>query len=66
METFSPSTNVAMTVKMTKTMYAQLVSQQFFAPRAFTLPPAHSRSFKAYELGMKVVCVWQMEEANIY
>ena len=45
-----------MLVRMTRTLYAQLVNQRFFAPKPFHMPPQSSPDYKAYDVGMKLVC----------
>uniref|UniRef100_U9TR31 SGT1-domain-containing protein n=1 Tax=Rhizophagus irregularis (strain DAOM 181602 / DAOM 197198 / MUCL 43194) TaxID=747089 RepID=U9TR31_RHIID len=55
MENFTPSTSITVTVKFTKTLYAQAISQQFHPPKPFKLPASNSKKFKAAELGMKLV-----------
>ena len=55
MATFPPSTSVATTVQMNRCMYAQLKSQQFIAPRLFSLPTSHASDYAHAELGMKLV-----------
>jgi hypothetical protein len=56
-----PLDNQIMTkVKFTKTLYAQLASQQFFPPKIYHLPNPKSPNFKSYELGMKLACAFEM------
>jgi hypothetical protein len=55
MENFPPSTSITVTVKFTKTLYAQMISQRFHPPKPFKLPASTSKKFKAAELGMKLV-----------
>ncbi len=55
MEKFPPSTSITVTVKFTKTLYAQTISQRFYPPKPFRLPASTSKEFKAAELGMKLV-----------
>ncbi|KAJ3041051.1 hypothetical protein HDV00_009951 [Rhizophlyctis rosea] len=64
METFPPSTNVPMLVRMTRTLYAQLISQRFFAPKPFHMPPQSAPDFKAHDIGMKLACGFEMLYAN--
>ncbi|GES93477.1 protein ecdysoneless homolog [Rhizophagus clarus] len=56
MENFSPSASITVTVKFTKTLYAQMISQRFLPPKPFKLPASTSKNFKAAELGMKLAC----------
>ncbi|CAG8487327.1 12092_t:CDS:10 [Ambispora gerdemannii] len=62
MEKFPPSTSITTIVKMTKTLYAQLVSQRFHPPKPFKLPPPSedAKAFKAAELGMKLACGFEI------
>jgi hypothetical protein len=55
MEKFPPSSSITVTVKFTKTLYAQMVSQRFYPPKPFKLPASTSKNFNAAELGMKLV-----------
>jgi hypothetical protein len=62
---FPPSDQVTTVVDMTKTTYAQLMSQQFYAPKPFTLPSrSNKRKFDAAELGMKIACAFEMLYAD--
>ncbi|KAL2920067.1 hypothetical protein HK105_200133 [Polyrhizophydium stewartii] len=60
MRSFPPASNVAMTVTMTKIMYAQLQSQRMHPLPPFRLPPRSSPDFAAVELGMKLACGFEM------
>ncbi|ORX85322.1 SGT1-domain-containing protein [Anaeromyces robustus] len=60
MRNFSIDNQVMTKVKFTKTLYAQLVSQQFFPPKIYHLPNPNSPNFKSYELGMKLSCAFEM------
>ncbi|RIA99050.1 SGT1 protein [Glomus cerebriforme] len=60
MENFPPSTSLTVTVKFTKTLYAQMVSQRFYPPKPFKLPASNSKKFKAAELGMKLACGFEI------
>ncbi|CAI2171851.1 14211_t:CDS:10 [Funneliformis geosporum] len=60
MENFPPSTSITVTVKFTKTLYAQMLSQRFYPPKPFRLPDGTSEKFKASELGMKVACGFEI------
>lgn len=61
MATFPPNDQVTTVVDMTKTTYAQLMSQQFYAPKSFTMPSrSNKRKFDAAELGMKLACAFEM------
>eukprot|EP01087_Luapelamoeba_hula_P020086 TRINITY_DN6780_c0_g1_i1.p1 TRINITY_DN6780_c0_g1~~TRINITY_DN6780_c0_g1_i1.p1 ORF type:complete len:676 (+),score=100.15 TRINITY_DN6780_c0_g1_i1:72-2099(+) len=54
---YSSKTSMCMTtVVLTRCLYAQLVYQQFHAPKAFSLPPPSHPDFKAAEIGMKITC----------
>ncbi|OAD78580.1 SGT1 transcription factor [Phycomyces blakesleeanus NRRL 1555(-)] len=66
MNQFSPiHNNVDSIVKFTKTTYAQTVSQKFYAPKPFHLPPiTKKKEFNAAELGMKVACGLEMLYAD--
>ncbi|KAJ3054834.1 hypothetical protein HK097_000699 [Rhizophlyctis rosea] len=66
MEKFHPSSNVPMSVRMTRTLYAQLVNQKFFAPKPFHMPPQSSPEYRAYDVGMKLACGFEMLFANKY
>eukprot|EP00842_Homolaphlyctis_polyrhiza_P001973 jgi/Hompol1/2777/HPOL_005768-RA len=56
METFSPKQNsVTFTAVLTKTMYAQLVSQQFYPPALFHMPARSSPDYSSNDIGMKLV-----------
>ncbi|CAG8433446.1 1783_t:CDS:10 [Diversispora eburnea] len=60
MEKFHPSTSITVTVKFTKTLYAQIVHQNFNPPKPFKLPPRTSNKFPAAELGMKLACGFEI------
>lgn len=61
MRKFSPVANVEATVRFTKTTYAQLVSQKFYAPKPFRLPPvSRKKEYQIAELGMKLACGLEM------
>ncbi|RKP27685.1 SGT1 protein-domain-containing protein [Syncephalis pseudoplumigaleata] len=60
MARFPPSTCVPVTVRFTRTLYAQLVRQPFHPPKPFRLPPPTSPDFKAAELGMKLACGFEI------
>ncbi|CEP09871.1 hypothetical protein [Parasitella parasitica] len=62
MKTFSPQRGLTETViQFTKTTYAQIVSQKFYAPKPFRLPSVREKKqFKLAELGMKVACGLEM------
>jgi len=55
MKNFTIDNQIMTKVKFTKTLYAQLASQQFFPPKIYHLPSPNSPNFKSYELGMKLV-----------
>ncbi|KAI9144712.1 SGT1 protein-domain-containing protein [Paraphysoderma sedebokerense] len=60
MAVFPPTTSVPMTVKFSRAMYAQLMSQRFYPPKPFKLPSPNSADYKAAELGMKLACGFEM------
>jgi hypothetical protein len=62
MHTFSPRQGLTDTViAMTKTTYAQTVSQKFYAPKPFRLPSVNEKNkFRYAELGMKIACGLEM------
>lgn len=64
MEKFPPSPSITASVKMTKTLYAQLMNQRFHPPKPFKLPPISSDKFKAAELGMKLVITRSLFNVN--
>ena len=69
MATFPPSTAVLTSVRVTKALYAQLVSQRFHAPKPFLhdaewskltqLSPT-SDEYKWADLGMKIACGFEI------
>lgn len=58
MTRFPPHTAVLSTVKMTRTAYAQLVGQKFFAPKIFGSwkEPEGSKEWRWRDVGLKIVC----------
>ncbi|CAG8591663.1 8006_t:CDS:10 [Funneliformis caledonium] len=60
MENFPPSTSITVSVKFTKTLYAQMLSQRFYPPKPFKLPAGTSEKYKSAELGMKVACGFEI------
>ncbi|TPX49274.1 hypothetical protein SeMB42_g02655 [Synchytrium endobioticum] len=65
MERFPPSDSMDCTIPLTRTLYAQLVSQRFYAPKPFKMPPvANSLEYKRAELGMKLACGMEMLAAE--
>ena len=65
MEKFPPTDRVTTVVDMTKTSYAQLVSQKFHAPKSFTMPPrSNKRTYAAADLGMRITCAFEMLYAD--
>lgn len=62
MRTFSPQRGMTdATIAMTRTTYAQTVSQKFYAPKPFRLPSVKEKSaFRWAELGMKIACGLEM------
>jgi hypothetical protein len=68
MRTFSPQQGeVDTTIAMTKTTYAQIVSQKFYAPKPFRLPSVKEKNvFRCAELGMKIACGLEMLYHSAY
>ncbi|KAI9312921.1 SGT1 protein-domain-containing protein [Dichotomocladium elegans] len=66
MASFPPTQgNVSTVLTFTRTTYAQTVSQKFYAPKVFRLPPMSlKRDYKAAELGMKIACGLEMLYAS--
>lgn len=60
MRNFTIDNQIMTKVKFTKTLYAQLTSQQFFPPKIYHLPNPNSPDFKSHELGMKLACAFEM------
>lgn len=61
MNTFPPAASAETTIRFTKTTYAQTVSQKFYPPKPFRLPPpSQKREFRVAELGMKLACGMEM------
>lgn len=61
MATFPPKEMVTTVVDMSKTSYAKLMSQQFFAPKPFRMPSrSNPKKYNAAELGMKIACAFEM------
>ncbi|KAI9098700.1 SGT1 protein-domain-containing protein [Phlyctochytrium arcticum] len=60
MKHFGASDMVKTTIKLNRAQYAQLVSQQFFSPKKYPLPPSSATSYKASSLGMKITCGFEM------
>lgn len=58
MARFSPTDSVLVTVKLTRTAYAQLLSQKFYPPRIFGIwkDPEGSVERRRRDIGMKIVC----------
>ena len=56
MARFPPEPSVDMTVKLTRTAYAQLVGQKFYPPKVFGrwTEPEDSPEYKTKDLGMKI------------
>lgn len=52
--------SVETTVTFTRYLYAQLIAQNFYAPKPFQLPPAKSADFAMHELGMKLTCGFEI------
>ncbi|KAJ3417516.1 hypothetical protein HDV05_003380 [Chytridiales sp. JEL 0842] len=66
MTRFPPSTSVETTIKFTKSLYAQTISQEFFPPKPFRLPLPTEPNYKASELGMKVACGFEMLANDVH
>jgi hypothetical protein len=65
LEKFPPTDRVTTVVDMTKTSYAQLVSQKFHAPKSFVMPPrSNKRTYVAADLGMRITCAFEMLYAD--
>ena len=60
MNTFAPENTVETVIPFTRTLYAQLVSQNFYPPKSFKPPPMTSPNYKAFDLGMKLVRILYM------
>ncbi|GJE87751.1 SGT1-domain-containing protein [Phanerochaete sordida] len=62
MARFPPEPSVDMTVKLTRTAYAQLVGQKFYPPKVFGrwTEPEDSSEYKTKDLGMKIACGFEM------
>lgn len=62
MSMFPPAEgNVQTTLRFTRTTYAQIVNQKFYAPKPFRLPSVNDkRKFRYAELGMKAACGLEM------
>ncbi|CAG8721668.1 8399_t:CDS:2, partial [Cetraspora pellucida] len=54
MQKFPPYTSITVSVKFTKILYAQIVSQRFNAPKPFIMPLSTSKKYPSAELGMKL------------
>lgn len=55
MKKFDPASNTRMSVRFTKTLFAEINSAIISAPPKFTLPAKDSPEYKAAHLGMKIV-----------
>lgn len=62
MAKFSPVDSVLATVKLTRTAYAQLMSQKFYPPRSFGVwtDPEGSTERRRKDIGMKIACGFEM------
>nr|CAG8483637.1 5465_t:CDS:10 [Entrophospora candida] len=60
MENFPPRSSMTVIVKFTKTLYAQLINQRFHPPKIFIQPPINSEKYKAFDLGMKLACGFEI------
>eukprot|EP01027_Heterolobosea_sp_BB2_P019228 GEZU01027010.1.p1 GENE.GEZU01027010.1~~GEZU01027010.1.p1 ORF type:complete len:480 (-),score=117.29 GEZU01027010.1:375-1814(-) len=64
-----PTTTTTMAfyrVRFTRCLYAQLIQQRFHPPKPFQgiVPPPTNKNYKAYELGMKLTCAFEMLYQN--
>jgi hypothetical protein len=48
---------VLTSVRFTRCLYAQIACQRFFPPKGFDLPPETDPTYKAKEIGMKLVTI---------
>ncbi|KAJ3326264.1 hypothetical protein HDV06_000140 [Boothiomyces sp. JEL0866] len=60
MKVFHPSTNVSITARFTKVLYAKLYSSQFVPPKSFQMPAISDRNYDAFNLGMKLACGFEI------
>ncbi|GJJ09468.1 hypothetical protein Clacol_003691 [Clathrus columnatus] len=62
MARFSPVDSVLATIKLTRTAYAQLISQPFYPPRSFGIwkEPEGSIERRRKDIGMKIACGFEM------
>ena len=62
MKYFPPENRVMRNVTMTRCLYAQLMSQKYSPdPKiGWDIPPANSKHFKSYDLGMKIACGFEI------
>ncbi|CAG8805946.1 16533_t:CDS:2, partial [Racocetra fulgida] len=60
MQKFPPYTSITVSVKFTKILYAQIVSQRLNAPKPFIMPLSTSKKYPAAELGMKLACGFEI------
>ncbi|KIP11448.1 hypothetical protein PHLGIDRAFT_63844 [Phlebiopsis gigantea 11061_1 CR5-6] len=62
MSRFPPEPSTKMTVKLTRTAYAQLVGQKFYPPKIFGrwTEPEDSLEYKMKDVGMKIACGFEM------
>jgi len=58
--------SVLTSVRFTRCLYAQLACQKFFPPKPFTLPPQNDPQYKAEELGMKLVSIYNIPYLSYY
>ncbi|KAJ0985031.1 hypothetical protein J5N97_003387 [Dioscorea zingiberensis] len=62
MEKFSSSEMVEVSLRMTRAMYAQLLQQDFRAPKGYPMPRREDgkEAYAEAELGMKIACGFEM------
>lgn len=67
MTRFPPSPSVTVTVKMSRTAYAQLCGQRFNAPRVFKRPLGQTtQEERWWDVGVKIVSTWFLGFACFY
>ncbi|KAI1292225.1 Protein ecdysoneless -like protein [Halotydeus destructor] len=66
MKYFPPEHRVMKTVTMTRCMYGQLMGQKYSPDKkvGWEMPPTKSSNFKAYDLGMKIACGFEILAAS--
>lgn len=67
MKYFPPENRVKKTVTLTRCMYGQLVGQKYTPDRkiGWDIPPANAPNFKAYDLGMKIACGFEILASTV-